>query len=72
MKRVEVVKSSEVEVRPLILEDFTVNDTEVTLSEPVSKKELKSLARELGLAYDDKYIAFTKKLINAYIRKEIS
>ena len=69
MKRVEVVKSSEVEVTPFVLQDFTTNDTEITVLEPVSKKELKSLAKELGLAYDDEHIAFTKKLINAYIKK---
>ena len=69
MKRVEVVKASEVEVTPFVLQDFTANDTETIASEPVSKKELKSLAKELGLAYDDEQIAFTKKLINAYIKK---
>ncbi len=69
MKKVEVVKSSEVEVTPFVLQDFTANDTEATVSEAVSKKELKSLAKELGLAYDDEHIAFTKKLINAYMKK---
>ena len=69
MKKVEVVKPSEVEVTPFVLQDFTVNDTEITVSEPVSKKELKLLAKELGLAYDDEHIAFTKKLINVYIKK---
>ncbi len=69
MKKVEVVKASEVEVTPFVLQDFTASDTEITVSEPVSKKELKSLAKELGLAYDDEHIAFTKKLINAYIKK---
>ena len=64
-----MVKASEVEVTPFILQDFTANDTETVVSEPVSKKELKLLAKELGLAYDDEHIAFTKKLINAYIKK---
>ncbi len=69
MKRVEVVKASEVEVTPFVLQDFTANDTEAMVPEPVSKKELKSLAKELGLTYDDGHISFTKKLINAYIKK---
>ena len=69
MRKVEVVKASEVEVTPFVLQDFTVNDTETIASESVSKKELKSLAKELGLAYDDEHIAFTKKLINAYMKK---
>jgi len=69
LKRVEVVKASEVEVTPFVLHDFTGNDTEIIVSEPVSKKELKLLAKELGVVYDDEHIAFTKKLINAYIKK---
>lgn len=69
MKKVKVVKPSEVEVTPFILQDFTANGTEATVSEPVSKKELKLLAKELSLAYDDEHIAFTKKLINAYMKK---
>ncbi|MEA3433927.1 MAG: hypothetical protein U9R13_05045 [Campylobacterota bacterium] len=69
MKRVEVVKQGEVEVKSFVLQDFTANDTETTVSEPVSKKELKLLAKELGLAYDDATVAFAKKLINAYIKK---
>lgn len=64
-----MVKPSEVEVTLFVLQDFTANDTETIASEPVSKKELKSLAKELGLAYDDEQIAFTKKLINAYMKK---
>ena len=64
-----MVKASEVEVTPFVLQDFTANDTETVASEPVSKKELKSLAKELGLAHDDEHIAFTKKLINAYMKK---
>ena len=64
-----MVKASEVEVTPFVLQDFTANDTETIASGSVSKKELKSLAKELGLAYDDEHIAFTKKLINAYMKK---
>ena len=69
MKKVEVVKANEVEVTPFVLGDFTANDIETIVSEPVSKKELKSLAEELDLTYDDGQITFTKKLINAYIKK---
>ena len=64
-----MVKPSEVEVTPFVLQDFTANDTETVSSELVSKKELKLFAKELGLAYDDEHIAFTKKLINAYMKK---
>ncbi len=64
-----MIKSSEVKVTPFVLQDFAANDTETVVFEYVSKRELKSLAKELGLAYDDEYIAFTKKLINAYMKK---
>lgn len=33
----------------------------------ITKKELKNLADELGLVYDDSQIVFTKKLLNAYL-----
>ena len=65
-----MVKASEVEVTPFILQDFTAKDTEALVFEPVSKKELKLLAQELGLTYDDRDIIFTKKLINAYIKRD--
>ncbi len=64
-----MVKANEVEVQPFILSDFTGNSVETNVSENVSKKELKLLAKELGLAYDESNIAFTKKLINAYKKK---
>ncbi len=69
MKKVEVVKANEVEVTPFVLQDFIANDTETSASVSVTKKELKLLAKELGLAYDDEHIVFTKKLINAYMKK---
>jgi len=69
LKKVEVVKANEVDVTAFILQNFTVSEPEYTRLEPVGKKELKILAQELGLAYDENHIAFTKKLINAYIKK---
>ena len=69
MKRVEVVKAEEVEVRSFVLEDFTVVKRRVPQIEPVSKKDVKKLDNELGTAYDESHIAFAKKMINAYIKK---
>lgn len=69
MRKVEVVKPSEVEVTPFVLQDFTTHDTEAVVSEPVSKKELKVLAKELGVAYNDESIGLARKLINAYMKK---
>ncbi len=64
-----MVKASKVKVTPFILEDFIGSETAIAVSNTVNKKELKSLAKELNLAYDDEHINFAKKLINAYIKK---
>ncbi len=67
MRKIEVVKANEVEVKPFILDDFNQNKAKSSTMEKVSKKELKSLAKKLGFDYDDKQIAFAKKLITAYV-----
>ena len=67
MKKVEIVQSNEVEVKPFILEDFIQDKDRHSMMGKVTKKELKKLADDLGLAYDDAQIVFTKKLLNAYI-----
>ena len=69
MKKVTVVKNSEVGVKPFILEDFIAPKENQTIVQEVSKKELKALAKELELKYDDTDIAFSKKLLNAHIKK---
>jgi len=69
LKKVEVVKAVEVEIKPFIVSDFTHNRENVHRIEKVSKKELKRLAREIGLKYSDGEIQFTKKLIEAYLAK---
>ena len=67
MKKVEVVKANEVEVKPFILDDFTQDKVQHSMMNKVTKKELKKLADDLGLAYDDAQIVFTKELLNAYL-----
>lgn len=67
MKRIEVVKSVEVEVKPFILNDFIPHKVAYSSMNKVTKKELRNLAEDLGLAYDDAQIVFAKKLTNAYI-----
>ncbi len=69
MKKVEVVKANEVEVKPFIVSDFTQNKEKTDRSEKVSKKELKRLAKEIGLDHNDEQIQFTKKLIEIYLAK---
>ena len=67
MKKVEVVKADEVEVKPFILDDFTQHKVRHSMMNKVTKKELKKLANDLGLVYDDAQIVFTKKLLSAYL-----
>jgi len=67
LKKIEVVKANEVEVEPFILDDFTQHKAARSMMKKVTKKELKNLADDLGLAYDDTQIFFAKKLLNAYL-----
>ena len=69
MKKIEVVKAREVEIKPFIVSDFTHNRENIHRIEKVSKKELKRLAKEIGLGHSDEQIQFTKKLIEAYLAK---
>ena len=67
MKKIEVVKANEVLVKPFILDDLIQEDLRDDVTKKVTKKELKHLADDLGLAYDDAQIVFAKKLLNAYV-----
>ncbi len=67
MKKITVVKADAVEVKPFILDDFIPHKAAYSSMNKVTKKELRNLAEDLGLAYDDAQIVFTKKLTNAYI-----
>ena len=69
MKKVEVVKANEVEVKPFMVSDFTQSKEKTDRSEKVSKKELKKLAKEIGLDHSDGQIQFAKKLIEIYLAK---
>lgn len=62
------VKASEVEVKPFVLDDFTQDkETDGTIKK-VTKKELRDLADDLGLKYEDSQIVFTKKIMTAYLK----
>jgi Holliday junction resolvasome RuvABC ATP-dependent DNA helicase subunit len=63
------VKSSEVEIKPFIVSDFTQIKEKTDRNEKVSKKELKRLAKEIGLDHNDEQIQFSKKLIENYLAK---
>lgn len=63
----EVVKANEVEVKPFSLDNFTQDEVNQSMMRNITKKELKLLAEDLGLTYDDAQIVFAKKLLNAYL-----
>lgn len=67
----EVVSANEVEVKPLDLRQFIVDDVQNRTVKSVSKREIREMAEALGLSYDDSKISFAKKLMNAYMKKEI-
>ena len=74
MKKVTVMKGtkvSKVEFTPFCLDDFMPTEEKKTTLVTVSKKELKTLAKELGLDFDDKSIALSKKLLNAYLKRSV-
>lgn len=69
MKKVAVVKGSEVEIQTFNLEDFIQDKESRATIITITKKELKKLADSLGLDYADKDIVLSKKLLNAYLSK---
>ncbi len=74
LRKVEVLKAGEVEVKPFILDDFVANSVQEAKQETgkkVNKKELKSLAKEIGLNYSDDEIQAIKKLIEVYEAKRV-
>ena len=64
-----LVKAEEVEIKPFHLENFTQNGTKSSVTQKVTKKELRNLAKKIGLSYSDEEIASIKKLVEAYMVK---
>jgi len=69
LKKVTVVKSSEVKIEKFNLDDFIQDKESRATIMTITKKELRKLADSLGLEYAEKDIAFSKKLLNAYLAK---
>jgi len=69
LKKVLLVERDEVELKPFHLEKFIQDETKNTDAIQVNKKELKSLAKKIGLKYSDEEIVSIKKLIEAYMAK---
>ena len=71
MKKVLVVKADEIEVKPFILNDFIAAETVRTKVRKITKKELKRVAKEIGLDYSNEEIQSIKKLMEACLAKRI-
>jgi len=69
LKKVLLVKASEIKVRPFVLDDFIQDKENDATMKKVTKKELRNLADDLGLKYEDSNIVFTKKILIAYLKK---
>ncbi len=69
MKKVEVVKANEVEIKSFTVSNFTQKRENTDSIEKISKKTLKNLAKEIGLDYNNDQILFAKKIIEAYLAK---
>lgn len=69
MKKVSIVKSSEVKIKSFKFSDFIQSEETSATIEKITKKELKKIADGLGLKYDDKQLQFTKKVCTAYMEK---
>lgn len=69
MKNITVVRANEVESKPFVLDDFTVDKAKSDSMKKITKKELKILAKELGLDYDNENLTFARKLLNAHIKR---
>ena len=73
MRRAKVVHSDQVRVEPFVWERYVWDRVQHHAAKAkgteVSKKKLKALADEMGLAYDEKMLRFSKKLINHYMKE---
>ena len=64
-----MVKDNEVESKPFVLDDFTADKAKSVSMKKITKKELKILAKKLGLNYDNENLTFARKLLNAHIKR---
>lgn len=69
MIKVEVVKVNEIEIKPFEITDFVQKYSVSEDMTRVSKKELRALAKDLGLDYNGTNIDFSKRLMNEYIKR---
>ncbi|MBD3789991.1 MAG: hypothetical protein IE885_06470 [Campylobacterales bacterium] len=70
MRKVEIVKPREVQIKPFVLEAFIEYKNAVYPQEGISKKTLKELAERLGLMYSKEALDLAQKLLEVYIKEK--
>jgi hypothetical protein len=70
VKRAEIVKAGSVKVRPLAIEAFMVAEEKPVMIETFTRKKIRDAAKELGIAYDEEQILFTKKILTYLMKKQ--
>ncbi len=71
MRYAEVVGISDVVINPFEIADFTERAGRgVLVVKQVKKKQIKAIAKRLGLAYDEKQLLFAKQILNEYISEQ--
>ncbi len=69
MKEAVVAEGSEIEIVSFRIEDFMKDEAKSVTIEKITKKEIKHMAKEMGLSVDDEKLAFAKRIVNAYITR---
>lgn len=69
MKKVEVVSQEHVTYSPFVLSTFNTPACTSVKNEKVTKKTVKSIAKELGIGFDENQLEFAKKVINVYLER---
>jgi hypothetical protein len=70
MKRAQILKAGSIKVRPLTTEDFMMPDVKPARMEKVTKKQIREMAEEMGLAYDEEKILFARKILTHWMKKQ--
>ena len=70
MKRAVWAKAGTVEFHPLKLEDLAETEAKPVTMDKITKKKIKTVAKELKLDYDEEKLLFAKKIMTYYMTKQ--
>jgi hypothetical protein len=69
MRKVQIVRPTEVDVKPLDPHAFLFKSSGVGLEPRINNPKVEQLAKKLRLPYTQKQIDFTVTIINAYNKR---